>query len=118
LKLKREQRKNLMAKFIIIYHGSGNMQSMSPEEGMAHRKKWMAWVEGLGDAVVTPGQPVKGNQMLSTDGASDAEGDNRISGYAVIEAADMGAAMEMAKGDPFMAMGGSIQVAEMVSMGG
>lgn len=107
-----------MAKFIIIYQGSGNMGSMTPEEGMAHREKWMAWVKGLGDAVVTPGQPLKGNQMLSTAGAADAEGDSRISGYAVVEAGDMTAAMEMAKGDPFMLMGGSIQVAEMVSMGG
>ncbi len=107
-----------MANFIIIYHGSGNMQNMTKEEGMAHRGKWMEWVGGLGKAVVNPGQPLKGNQMLSTNGTSEVEGDSRISGYAVVEAADMDAAMEMAKGDPFMNMGGSIQVAEMVTMGG
>ena len=107
-----------MANFIIIYHGSGKMGSMTKEEGMAHRGKWMEWVEGLGKAVVNPGQPLMGNTMLSSDGSSDAEGDGRISGYAVIEASDMAAALEMAKGDPFMAMGGSIQVAEMVTMGG
>ncbi len=107
-----------MANFIIIYHGAGNMQNMTKEEGMAHRGKWMAWVEGLGKAVVSPGQPLKGNTLLSADGASDPEGDGRISGYAIVEAADMAAALEMAKGDPFLDMGGSIQVAEMVTMGG
>lgn len=107
-----------MANFIIIYHGSGNMGSMTQEEGMAHRGKWMDWVKGLGKAVVNPGQPLMGNTMLSSSGASDTEGDSKISGYAVIEAADMAAALDMAKGDPFMNMGGSIEVAEMVSMGG
>ena len=107
-----------MANFIIIYHGSGNMQNMTREEGMAHRGKWMQWVESLGDGVVNSGQPLKGNQMLSSGGASDVQGDNRISGYAVVEAVDMAAALQMAKGDPFLLMGGSIQVAEMVKMGG
>ena len=107
-----------MAKFIILYHGSGNMQNMSKEEGMAHRQKWMDWIKGLGSAVVSPGQPLKGNQMLSSNGGSDVDGDARISGYAIIEAEDLAGALTMAKGDPFMNLGGSIQVAEMVQMGG
>ncbi len=106
-----------MAKFIIIYHGSGNMQNMTPQEGMAHREKWMAWVKGLGEAVVTPGQPLKGNKMLGSEGVSDAKGET-ISGYAIIEAADMSGALELAKGDPFVDMGGTIEIAEMVMMGG
>ena len=107
-----------MANFMIIYHGSGNMGSMTQDEGMAHRGKWMDWVKSLGKAVVSPGQPLKGNTMLSSSGASAPEGDHKISGYAVIEAVDMAAALEMAKGDPFLDMGGSIEVAEMVVMGG
>lgn len=106
-----------MAEFIIIYHGGGN-KPMTPEEGQAHRGKWMEWIKGLGDAVVNPGQPLKGNQILSSDGVADADGSDKVTGFAVVKANDLDAAMQIAKGDPFMNMGGTIEVAEMVNMGG
>ena len=102
-----------MAKFIIIYHAG--RKPNTPEEGAAHMQKWKDWISGMGAAVISPGQPLKSNKLLSSDGVSDV-GDNVVSGYMVIEADDYDAAMEMAKGDPLRTLG-TVQLAEMIQMG-
>ena len=45
-------------------------------------------------------------------------GSNSMSGYSVVEAADMDAALEMAKACPFLETGGCIEVAQVMVMGG
>lgn len=104
-----------MAKFAIFYLG-GNKE-MSPEEGKAHRQGWQDWLSGLGEAVVSPGNPMMGNKTVTGAGVADTDGAMRITGYTVVEAADMDAALAMAKGCPFLDMG-TLEVAEMMSMGG
>ncbi len=104
-----------MAKFAIFYLG-GNKE-MSPEEGKAHRQGWQDWLGGLGEAVVSPGNPMMGNKSVTGAGVTDTDGARRITGYTVVEAADMDAALAMAKGCPFLDIG-TLEIAEMMSMGG
>ncbi|HHG89843.1 MAG TPA: hypothetical protein ENJ90_05100 [Devosia sp.] len=104
-----------MAKFAIFYLG-GNKE-MSPEDAKAHRQGWQVWLNGLGEAVVSPANPLKGSKSVSRAGVSDADGVTRITGYTIVEAPDMEAALAMAKDCPFLDMG-TLEVAEMMSMGG
>lgn len=103
-----------MANFIIIYHAATSFPS-SPEEGKAHQAKWMDWTKELGDAMVNPGTPFGISMMVSSDGVS--ETDTGLTGYTVVEAPDLDAAIEIAKGCPYLDMG-AVEVAEMKSMGG
>ncbi len=107
-----------MAEFILMYQGGADMGAMTPEQGKAHREKWMAWIKGLGDQVVSAGQPLKGNRSLTSTGGVEAKGADAISGFAVIRVADMDEALKIAGADPFLELGGTMQVAEMVQMGG
>lgn len=107
-----------MAEFILMYQGGADMENMTPEEGRAHRENWMAWIKGLGEAVVNPGQPLKGNRVISGSGDRAATQAVRTSGFAIVMAPDLDAAVKIAKTDPFLALGGHIEVAEMVQMGG
>ena len=101
-----------MPEYVIAYHG-GKMPA-TPEEGKKHREKWQAWIGALGDAVVNPGTPLGKSKIVSSDGVSDA-GPNALSGFAIVKADNMDAALEMAKADPFLAMG-SVEVAEVKKM--
>jgi len=101
-----------MAQYIIAY--IGGRQPATPEEGLQQKQKWGAWLQGLGDAVVNPGTPLRNSRRVGMDGAVREDG-TVLTGYTVVEAASLDAALEMAKGCPFLEMG-ELEVAEMVQM--
>jgi len=78
--------------------------------------KWKAWVGGLGDAVVNPGTPLGKSKIVSSSGVSDDGGPNAMSGFSIVKADNMDAALEMAKGCPFLELGGTLEVAEVMEM--
>ncbi len=102
-----------MPNYIIAYHGGKKPES--PEEGAKHMAKWKAWLGGLGDAVVNPGTPLGMSKTVSADGVSDGGGPNALTGFSVVKADSMDAALEMAKGCPFLDIG-TLEVAEMKEM--
>jgi len=102
-----------MAEFIIAYHGGKKPDS--PEEGAKHMERWKAWLGALGDAVVNPGTPLGKSKMVSSGGVSDADGPERLTGFSVVKAENIEAALEIAKECPFLEMG-TLEVAEVMSM--
>ncbi len=103
-----------MAKFIYVYHGGS--APASEEEGKKVMAEWMAWFGTLGSAVVDGGAPLGASMTVSSGGIAEGGGSNPASGYSLIEAADIGAASEMAKGCPILKEGGSVEVAEAMAM--
>jgi len=103
-----------LSNYIIAYHGGRKPES--PEEGAKHMAKWKAWVGGLGDAVVNPGTPLGKSKIVSSSGVSDDGGPNAMSGFSIVKADNMDAALEMAKGCPFLELGGTLEVAEVMEM--
>ncbi|MGI9221238.1 MAG: hypothetical protein ACR2QS_09415 [Woeseiaceae bacterium] len=103
-----------MPNYIFAYHSNGNMPK-SPEEGAAHMERYKAWLEGMGDAVVNPGTPLKDSKTVSTDGVEDGGGPNPVMGFTEVTADDIEAAVAMAQESPFLEMG-TIEVAQIVRM--
>jgi hypothetical protein len=103
-----------MPKFVFAYHGSP--KSMSQDEGRAHMKNWMAWMNSLGEAVIDRGLPVGKSHTVGRDGITENGGSNPLEGFTVIEAADMKAALEMAARSPHVEIGGTIEVAPALNM--
>ena len=104
-----------MPKFIFAYHGG--TAPRTPEEGEKVMGQWMAWYQGMGAAVVDGGGPAGQSKTVSPGGVADNGGANPISGYTLVEAADIGAAAEMAKGCPMVVDGsGSVEIAEIMQM--
>lgn len=103
-----------MADYIFAYHGGNKPES--PEAGAEMMAKWKAWLGGLGDAVVNPGTPLGMSKTVSAAGVADDGGANPLSGYSVVTAETMDAALEMAKSCPVLETGGTIEVAEMMQM--
>lgn len=103
-----------MAKFIFAYHGGSKPES--PEEGEKEMAKWMAWLGGMGDQCIDMGAPVGLSKTVSAGGIADDGGSNPLSGYTLIEAQDIEAACELAKGCPIHDGGGSVEVAPIMDM--
>lgn len=103
-----------MAKFVFVYHGGSAPQSA--EQGKMVMAEWMAWFEKLGAAVVDGGAPLGMSKTVSAHGVADGGGSNPASGYSLIDAADIGAATDMARGCPIIKAGGSVEVAEAMAM--
>jgi hypothetical protein len=105
-----------MAKFLLAYHG-GSMPE-SPEESARVMEAWGAWYTALGAAVLDPGNPIGAAMTIATDGSVSAGGGaNPVSGYTLIEAESMAAAVAAAQRNPLLSSGGSIEVAETFEMG-
>ncbi len=102
-----------MANYVFAYHG-GKMPE-SPEEGAKFMARWKAWVDGLGDASVNRGSPLGKSKTVSSGSVSDGGGSNPLSGYSVVNADSMDAAVKMAKGCPHLD-NGTIEVAEVMEM--
>ena len=103
-----------MAQYIIVYLG-GDKPS-SPEEGKQHFAKYKKWLASLGDSVVSPMNPFKNTSTLNSDGTVSTGSTTTMSGYTIIEAESIEAALEMAKACPFLDIGGSLEVSELVQM--
>ena len=61
--------------------------------------------------------PFKGTQTIASDGSVSKGSSVGMSGYTIIEVDSMDAAMEIAKACPFLEVGGSLEVAELMKMG-
>lgn len=102
-----------MSNYVFAYH-VGKMPK-SPEEGAKYMAKWKAWVCGLGHVVVNPGIPLGNSKTVSSSGVSDDDGSNPLSGFSIVKADSMDAALEMAKRCPHLELG-TIDVAEVREM--
>ena len=102
-----------MTQYILVYLG-GNPPS-TPEEGQQHFVKYKEWLASLGEAVTSPMNPIKGTQSVQPEGEVGA-GRSGMSGYTIVEAESMDAAIELAKGCPFLDIGGTLEVSELVRM--
>ena len=101
-----------MASFVLLY--SGGSMPQSEAEQAAVMQAWGAWYGGLGTAVVDGGNPFtpKAKHIESDGTVSDGPVGTMASGYSVIKADSLGAAVEMAQGCPILQGGGQISVYE------
>jgi hypothetical protein len=105
-----------VSKFIFGYHGGSGMPE-TPEEQEKLMAAWGGWFETLGEAVLDAGNPFAANQTVGADGSvSEDGGANPLGGYSIVDAADMAAAVEMAKGCPALANGGNVEVCMAIDM--
>ena len=103
-----------MTQYIITYLG-GNPTS-TPEEGQQHMAKYKQWLASMGDNAVSPANPLKNTSTISPDGTVTAGGTTAMSGYTIIKADSMDAALAIAKACPFLDVGGSLEVSELIQM--
>jgi hypothetical protein len=105
-----------MPQYIITYLGGD--QPSSPEEGKQHFAKYKEWLSSLGDSAVSPANPFKNTSTVNSDGTVTTGSTTSMSGYTIIEVDSMEAALLIAKACPFLDVGGSLAVSELMQMPG
>lgn len=103
-----------MPQYMITYLG-GNQPS-TPEEGKQHFEKYKVWLVSLGDSAISPANPLKNSNTVNPDGSVTAGSTTTMSGYTVVEAESIEDALIMAKACPFLDIGGSLEVSELIQM--
>jgi hypothetical protein len=78
--------------------------------------QYMEWLSSLGESVVIPTIPLKDTTTVSSDGTIIEGGSSAMSGFSIIKADSMEAALKIAKDCPFLDIGGSLEVSELMQM--
>ena len=104
-------------KFMYIYHGGNGMTPPETEEARnAEMARWRTWMDGIRDHIDDEGAPAGQSHTVHRDGVRHDGGANPVMGYTLVHAADIDAAIEMAKGCPMVEDGGSIEVCVAMQM--
>lgn len=103
-----------MSKFVFVYHGgNADAPTASPDDVMA---AWGAWFGSLGAAIIDGGNPTGQAKTVGANSVVEGGGSNPITGYSLIDAESLEAAVELAKGCPVLQSGGTVEVAETFAM--
>jgi hypothetical protein len=101
-----------MSNFLLLYSGGGSMPA-TPEEGAAVLKEWNEWFGGLGAAAVDGGNPIGPVTKTVAPGGEVSDGPaSMLTGYSILKADSLDAAVEMAKGCPVLKTDGKVMVFE------
>ena len=99
-----------MTKFVLLYSGGGMPET--EEEQAVVMAAWGAWYQGMGEAVFDPGNPfAPGAVNIASDGTVS-DGAAPSTGYTIVTADTIDAAVALAKGCPNLTSGGTVSVYE------
>lgn len=102
-----------MANFLYVYYGG--MMAETTEEQKKSMDAWMGWFGKMGKAVVDAGAPTQPGKIVSKSGVKTT-GANPVTGYSIVKADNLDAAVAMAKGCPSIPDGGKVAVYELMPM--
>lgn len=93
-----------MPQFMIVYKGEAtDMSEMTQEETADVMAKWAAWMERVGPALSDIGTPFGPGVSLVDDGTAGTP--VSLSGYSILEADNLDAALQLADGHPYLSEG-------------
>ena len=98
-----------MANYLLTFYGGGMPETK--EEQAAVMQAWTAWFGKLGDALVDGGNPTSQSRAISPDG-SVMDATSAPTGYSIIKADNLDAAIKAAQMCPVLAGGATVVVSE------
>jgi hypothetical protein len=102
---------------MVIYTGGMGMAA-TPEEQQKIMAEWGAWYGKMGAAIVDGGNPFGDAKSLKGSGIEDGPlGDMPATGYTVIDADSLDAAVAACVDHPHLNHGGQVQVFTCIDMG-
>jgi hypothetical protein len=103
-----------MSNYVITYYGFPTFDR--PEDGNACMSRWRAWMGQVGGAMINPGTPLKPGKTLSAEGVSDSARGEPLTGFSIVSADSLDAAVALVSRCPHLAHG-TIDVAQAMDMG-
>lgn len=103
-----------MTNYVLLYSGGGMPETEA--EQAAVMQAWGAWMGGMGEALVDGGNPTAASMGVASDGSVGVAAVAGVSGYSIVSAESMDAALEIAKGCPILQSNGQVSVYETFQM--
>jgi hypothetical protein len=100
-----------VSKYVLVYQGGAMAETEAAQQ--AAMAAWGQWFGSLGAAVVDGGAPFGPSAAVGGGAARTA-----LTGYSILDADDLDAAVKLAAGCPIIADGGSVDVYETIDVGG
>jgi hypothetical protein len=113
-----------MAEFLYLYRGTDPVvAAMSPRQMQDYMQRFQGWIVSLTQAgkisscgpLAEGGRTMVGPKASVTDGPY-AEAKDHIGGYTVITASDLDEATDIARGCPFLAVGGTVEIRSVLAV--
>lgn len=101
-----------MATFMFVY--LGGQYPAKAEEAQKHFSQYQAWLASLGDAVISPAVPIKDTHTVHPDRRVEEGSTTAMSGLSIIDFPSMAEALEAGKNCPFLELGGTLEIAEVM----
>lgn len=101
-----------MSRFVFIYHAPttpAEAAPPSPDDMAASMAEWNAWAGKVGDDLVDFGTPLADGVRVTAD-RSVTPSTREVVGYSILEAADLDAAVGLAKQHPHLNMPGGCEI--------
>jgi len=98
-----------MAKYVLVYQGGAMAETEEAQQ--AAMAKWGAWFGSLGASVVDGGAPFGPSAAVGGGATTTA-----LTGYSILEAADLDSAVKLASGCPVVDEGGKVDVYEAIDV--
>ena len=104
-----------MTNFVLIYSGGGMPESKAEQEAVM--AAWGAWYGKMGDAIVDGGNPFSNSKHVGQNGVGDGPVSSPpATGYTVISAESLDAAVAQCEDHPHVKHGGQVSVYETFQM--
>jgi len=103
-----------MNQYVLVYLGGEH--PTNPQEARLHHMKYVEWLTSLENVLVIPTIPLKDTNTVSSDGSTKEGSTCAMSGFSIIKADSMEDALAIAQACPFLEIGGSLEVSEMMQL--
>jgi hypothetical protein len=100
-----------VGKYVLVYQGGAVAETEEAQH--AAMAAWGAWFGSLGAAVVDGGAPFGASGAVGGGGARTG-----LTGYSILQASDLDAAVALAGGCPILTDGGAVDVYEAIDVAG
>jgi hypothetical protein len=104
-----------MANYVFAYSGGRGVATNEAERN-AQYARWGQWFAELGSAVIDGGAATGTAKTVGPGGSLSDGGSRGLSGYSIVSADSLDAAVELAKGCPVLEIGGAVDVYEAIAM--
>jgi hypothetical protein len=104
-----------MGNYVFAYSGGKGVAADEAERN-AQMARWSLWFGELGSAVVDGGAASGAGKAVGPGGSVSDGGSLGLTGYSIVSADSLDAAVELAKSCPVLEIGGALDVYEAITM--
>lgn len=103
-----------MAHYLMSYIGGEH--PTSPDEQKKHFDSYTRWLSSINEKILVPMMPLKDTVTINPDSTISEGTTTAMSGYTILNVETMQEALDIAKACPFLEIGGTLEVSELMQM--